>query len=228
LRPEKCTGRSRSRRLALLGALLLLGTVLGARSVPLRSLAAAAPQPTPNPFADRLAEPALPDSPTQVDLGRSLYYFHCMPCHGDLGQGLTDEWREVWVEDHQNCWARGCHTGKSELAAFYIPRQIPALSGTPDTLASFASPEQLFLFVRNTQPPQRPAALTDDEYWSLTAFLLAENSRPLDGSEAVIEDPVPAQASAPSTGIILASTLLLCLAIVLMPRAGRRRQRAAH
>ena len=52
------------------------------------------------PVDDRLAEPVLPESPTQVDIGRNLYYFHCMPCHGaeargdtGIGPNLTDsEW----------------------------------------------------------------------------------------------------------------------------------------
>ncbi|MGD8473994.1 MAG: hypothetical protein PVH95_07305 [Anaerolineae bacterium] len=128
---------------------------------------------------DRLAEPVLPESPTQVDIGRNLYYFHCMPCHGDRGQGLTDEWREVWVEDHQNCWGRGCHTGRSQLAAFYIPHTIPAVIGPPQALRIFQTPEDLFAFLRATQPPQRPGALADEEYWALTSFLLHENGRPL-------------------------------------------------
>ncbi len=131
------------------------------------------------PEADRLAEPVLPESPTQVDIGRNLYYFHCMPCHGDRGQGLTDEWREVWVEDHQNCWGRGCHTGRTELEAFYIPHTIPAVIDKPQALAAFETAEDLFAFLRATQPPQRAGALSDSEYWALTDFLLHENGRPL-------------------------------------------------
>ena len=141
--------------------------------------------PTPQmPVEDRLAEPVLPESPTQVDIGRNLYYFHCMPCHGDRGQGLTDEFREIWVEDHQNCWGRGCHTGRSELAAFYIPRSIPAVIGTPQALGLFQTADDLFTFLRATQPPQRPGALADSEYWALTSFLLHENGRPLPEPES--------------------------------------------
>ncbi len=134
-------------------------------------------QTTPMPETDRLAEPTLPESPTQVDIGRNLYYFYCMPCHGDRGQGLTDEWRQVWVEDHQNCWARGCHTGRSEMSAFPIPRSVPAVSGSPQALKSFQTAEELFVFLLRTQPPQRPGELTESEYWALTAFLLHENGR---------------------------------------------------
>lgn len=148
----------------------------------------ASPPDTPSPAAsqaaqmpegDRLAIPVLPESPTQVDIGRNLYYYHCMPCHGDRGQGLTDEWREAWVKDHQNCWGRGCHAARSEMEAFYIPRTIPAVIGSPPVLGAFQQAEDLFAFLRATQPPQRPGALTDAEYWALTDFLLHENGRPL-------------------------------------------------
>jgi cytochrome c len=66
-------------------------------------------QTEPSPTVDRLAIPVLPDHPTQVEIGKNVYYYHCMPCHGDKGQRLTSEWRSQWVDDHQNCWGRGCH-----------------------------------------------------------------------------------------------------------------------
>jgi hypothetical protein len=170
--------------------------------------------PTPQmPMEDRLAEPVLPESPTKVDIGRNLYYFHCMPCHGDRGQGLTDEWREVWVEDHQNCWARGCHTGRSELAAFPIPHAIPAVIGSPQALAAFQTAEDLFAFLRETQPPQRPGALADPEYWALTSFLLHENGRPL--SEDV-------SGTAPSTVGLAFATMAPLLAMLSVAWLARR------
>ncbi len=187
------------------------GHVLKAQGDDTSEIAAA---PTPQmPMEDRLAEPVLPESPTQVDIGRNLYYFHCMPCHGDRGQGLTDEWREVWVEDHQNCWARGCHSGRSELAAFYIPRTIPAVIGSPQALGIFGTPEDLFAYLRATQPPQRPGALADEEYWALTSFLLHENGRPLpnEGSEQTVS----------GTGMVLA-TLAPLLALLSVTWVARR------
>ena len=169
--------------------------------------------PTPQmPVEDRLAEPVLPESPTQVDIGRNLYYFHCMPCHGDRGQGLTDEFREIWVEDHQNCWGRGCHTGRSEMEAFYIPRSIPAVIGTSQALGHFQTAGDLFAFLRATQPPQRPGALDDAEYWALTSFLLHENGRPLPGSEGR-----PAVSSAGLAFAVLAPLLAL-LAVAWLTR----------
>ena len=170
--------------------------------------------PTPQmPGEDRLAEPVLPESPTQVDTGRYLYYFHCMPCHGDRGQGLTDEFREIWVEDHQNCWGRGCHNGRSELSAFYIPRSIPAVIDTAQSLGHFGTADDLFAFLRATQPPQRPGALADSEYWALTSFLLHENGRPLPETES--------HAEMSSVGLVVATLapFLVLLGVALL--AGR-------
>lgn len=181
------------------------------------------PQTTPTPAAqmpmqDRLAEPVLPESPSQVDIGRNLYYYHCMPCHGDRGQGLTDEWREVWVEDHQNCWARGCHTGRAELEAFPIPRTIPAVIGSPQALGAFQTAEDLFVFLRATQPPQRAGALADAEYWALTSFLLHENGRPLPEAGSGV---TASGASVSSAGLAFA-TLAPLLAMLSVAWLGRR------
>jgi hypothetical protein len=177
---ERCRTQSIASHLclALVSVLLWSSLVSAASAEPaLDSSETLVPAPTPAPSEDRLAEPVMPESPTQVDTGRSLYWLHCMPCHGDRGQGLTDEWREVWVEDHQNCWKRGCHTGASDLAAFYIPREVPAVSGSPQALRSFETAEALVTFLRETQPPQRPGVLSEGEYRALATFLLHENGR---------------------------------------------------
>src|SRR4030065_637897 len=84
------------------------------------------------------ALPILPESPTAAQAGQVLYYYHCMPCHGDRGQGLTDEWRQVWVEDHQNCWGRGCHAGRLGDEGFPLPRVIPGVIGGAQGLNEFS------------------------------------------------------------------------------------------
>jgi hypothetical protein len=134
-----------------------------------------------------------------------------MPCHGDKGQGLTDEWREVWVEDHQNCWGRNCHTGNSEMAAFYIPKQVPAVAGAPGTLSGFATARSLYTYLQATQPPQRAGALAPEEYWSLTAFLLHENRRL--PTRAHLSD-WSARGSAPQKG--LAANAMLGMVLILV------------
>lgn len=210
---QRCRCASRS-----FGSLILLPLVLWLPAELMASsrLHAAPPLPPDSTAgamagSDRLAEPALPETPTQTELGHNLYYFHCMPCHGDQGQGLTDEWRAVWVEDHRNCWARGCHTGKSELTAFFIPRAIPPVIGGPESLSSFQSPEELFAYLRGTQPPQRPGALSEAEYWALAAYLLDENGR-----------LAPGQRLSPSIrgDLIAVASLGLVVALLIVPRLG--------
>lgn len=141
-----------------------------------------ATDPGSQPIPDRLAIPVLPENPTQVDLGNDVYYYNCMPCHGDKGQGLTDEFRQIWDEDHQNCWGRGCHGGRVDDPGFPLPKQIPAVSHLPGALMQFPTPEDLYTFLQTSHPPQRPGALEESEYWEVTAFLLEENGRlALDG-----------------------------------------------
>ncbi len=132
--------------------------------------------PPPTPTLDRLAEPPLPSNPTQQELGRYLYWLNCMACHGDKGQGLTAEFRSLYVED-ANCWARGCHGGRLGDQGFPLPPTIPAIISSSGKLPPFDYPEQLFEFLRRTHPPQHPGLLTNDQYWALTAYLWAENGR---------------------------------------------------
>lgn len=136
-----------------------------------------APSTSPTPTFDPQPTPVLPENPTEIDLGRYSYFFNCMPCHGDIGQGLTDDFRQTWVEDHQNCWARGCHGGRPQDEGFPIPTVIPAVILDSDALPRYHTFEDLYNYLRITHPPQRPGKLTDDDYRALTAFLWEENRK---------------------------------------------------
>ncbi len=206
-RGDRSAGRVGRLGFALLSLLLVVIGQVSAAPDP------SPPDPTPQPGLDRLAVPPLPESPTTVDIGRRLYYFHCMPCHGDRGQGLTDEWRQVWVEDHRNCWARGCHAGKSETDAFYLPHYVPPVIGSPFVLHAFPTAEDLFAFLEEKHPPQRPGALSETEYWALTAFLLHENGRPLPDR---LPGSRPDKGSVEGGDLVLAT--LLPLAALLLAR----------
>jgi hypothetical protein len=140
---------------------------------------ASPPEPTPdgmeNPEStDRLAEPLLGENPTQYEQGRYDYWMHCMPCHGDYGQGLTQEFIELWPPDHQGCWDRGCHGGRIEDEGFPIPEFIPAVI-TSGGMANYSSPEDLFAYLQATHPPQNPGGLDEETYWAITNFVLAES-----------------------------------------------------
>ena len=146
-----------------------------------------APQRTPMPTPDRLAEPTLPASPSQADYGAQLYWLNCMPCHGDVGQGLTDEFRETYPPEDNNCWARGCHGRNPYENGFTLPTTVPRLIGL-GALTKFATVANLNGFIRAAMPFEDPGVLTEDEYWKITAFLLRENgitySEPLDAFNA--------------------------------------------
>jgi len=153
-------------------------------------------EPTPTPTYDPLVTPVLPENPSSAEMGEFLYYFHCMPCHGDLGQGLTDEFRGIWVEDHQNCWAKGCHTGRPNDEGFPIPTYVPQIISEQDALLRFASFESLKTYLFETHPPQYPGKLTDEEYQDLTAYMWVSNNKPT-SNPLVERTPTPAPTSTP-------------------------------
>lgn len=177
-------------------------------------------QQPPEPTVDPLAIPTLPANPTQIELGQHIYYYNCMPCHGDHGQGLTDEWRQVWEEDHQNCWARGCHGGRSRDEGFPIPTTIPAVMLDSDALQGFNQPDTLYTYLRLTHPPQEPGRLADDDYQALVAYLWSANYK--DNPQPA---PTPAAASTPPAALgagILAVLLLLVMLTLYLARHSSR------
>jgi hypothetical protein len=131
------------------------------------------PPPGITPTIDIFAEPPMPDDPNQLELGRHVYWHHCMPCHGDAGQGLTDEFRLQWEPDHQNCWDPGCHSGRYRYDSFPIPTYVPPLVDVG--LTTRYDSATLLAFLESTHPPQDPGLLTEEEYHALVVFLHALN-----------------------------------------------------
>jgi mono/diheme cytochrome c family protein len=129
-------------------------------------------QTTPTP--DRLAEPTLPVSPSQADIGAQAYWLSCLPCHGDIGQGLTDEFRLTYPEEERNCWTSGCHGQKPYEDGFTFPKYIPPIIGS-GTLQKFSNAAILRSYIFATMPFWKPGSLTEEETWQITAFLLREN-----------------------------------------------------
>jgi hypothetical protein len=159
--------------LLLLALLFLVCIVLILPTLP--SVQASSP---PTPTYDPLATPVLPENPSAQDIGKHVYYYHCMPCHGDQGQGLTDAFRAIWEEDHQNCWGRGCHGGRERDEGFPIPTVIPAVILEGDALQRFASQDELVAYLELTHPPQEPGRLAVTDYESVVAFLWTANHKP--------------------------------------------------
>lgn len=170
------------------------------------------------PTCDPLAEPPLPENPTEFELGRNLYWHWCMPCHGDRGQGLTDEFRAIWEPDHQNCWERGCHGGQGLEEGFPIPTIVPGIVNET-RLAHFAVVQELSSYLENTHPPQSPGILESREYQVIALFVFTMNGRSLieipvtrtpasDLTPTPVSHSEPTSRSFPVSAVIMAAVLL--------------------
>lgn len=126
--------------------------------------------PQPTPTIDRLAAPPTVENPTQADEGAQLFWLHCQPCHGDQGQGLTEEWRAQYPPEDQNCWESGCHGRRPYENGFTLPTSVPAVTGE-DSLERFETMEQVYSFIVAAMPYQNPGHLSEEEYLAITAFL---------------------------------------------------------
>ena len=157
--------------------------------------------------SDRLAPSPMSDPPTQVEQGHYAYYLSCLVCHGDRGQGLTEEWRSALDPADRNCWQSKCHAANHPPEGFEPPRQAPPLIG-PGRLAHYQTAAGLYEFIRTRMPWQAPGILTDEAYWQLTAFLVDANGIPLDGTPLGPENaanvrllPPPLQGKAAAQGL---------------------------
>lgn len=133
----------------------------------------ATPAATLDPF-ERLAKPTVPAIPSQADRGAQDYWLHCLPCHGERGQGLTLEFRETYPPDEVNCWQSGCHGPSPYENGFTLPREVPALIGQ-NTLQKFPSAAALQSYIQVAMPFWKPGSLQEEDNWRITAFLLREN-----------------------------------------------------
>lgn len=157
--------------------------------------------PTLSPF-ERLAKPPLPASPTQADLGAQVYWLSCLPCHGDRGQGLTDEFRQTYPPEEQYCWERGCHGERPYENGFRLPMNVPAVIGPNANLTKFSTAAYLNSYLLVAMPYWDPGSLTEEEAWKITAFLLRENGIPFEGelnaANATLVSLLPAPIPTPS------------------------------
>jgi len=126
------------------------------------------------PAQRRLIRPTLPPSASQADAGAQVYTLVCSACHGDRGQGLTDDWRATWNPSDQNCWQSKCHGLNHPPDGFELPHYIPPVVG-PSVTSRFRTALDLFEFIHQSMPWQEPASLQEDEYWDVTAFVAKLN-----------------------------------------------------
>lgn len=178
------TGLLKSSGVFLFPCLLL---ILWANNATLQASAANPPDPTvevtpvptvagatPVPTVDRLAAPPTVENPTQADEGAQLYWLNCQPCHGDRGQGLTDEWRAQYPPEDQNCWESGCHGERPYERGFTLPTRVPPVVG-PGSLERFQTAGQVVAYIQSAMPYQAPGSLSQEEYLAITAFLAREH-----------------------------------------------------
>jgi len=132
------------------------------------------PQPTPTFDVKRLDKPVVvSEVPNQLEAGSLKYWGVCMACHGDRGQGLTEEWKDAFGKEDRNCWQSGCHGYDHPPQGFLIPKDkiIPAVAGQ-GSLARFQNAQELHDFILASMPWWDPGQLTDTEAWEVTAYIL--------------------------------------------------------
>ena len=132
------------------------------------------PEPVMPPFPVRLMPPPTVYPPAQADDGAQVYYLVCMACHGDKGQGLTEEWRNVLNPSDRNCWQSKCHASNHPLEGFKMPEYVPPVVG-PGLISAFGDAFTLHDYLKARMPWQAPGSLSEEEYWQLTAFLIRQN-----------------------------------------------------
>ena len=131
----------------------------------------------PSPTFDlvRLDKPVVGDQPSQLEEGILVYWGTCMACHGDGGQGLTEEWRDSFGED-RNCWTSKCHASDHPPYGFEIPHVVPPLAGEGN-LSRFVNARQLYEYNLENMPWWDPGSLTREKALAITAHLLRLNDR---------------------------------------------------
>ena len=122
---------------------------------------------------------ALAYTDEQAKQGAQVFASYCSTCHGDRGQGLTDEFRATWPPEDQNCWKSKCHAVNHPPGGFVLPQHVPAITG-PDTLANYKTAQSLHDFIIKNMPYQQPGMLNEEQYWQVTAFLIRQRGTPSD------------------------------------------------
>lgn len=151
-----------------------LGTSSAQASSQIQTTPTPPPAPTPTFDVQRLAKPVVDSAyAEQLHNGSIIYWGVCMACHGDHGQGLTEEWRDAYGPVDRNCWQKGCHGNDHPENGFLIPKDmlIPAVAG-PGRLTRFKNAQELHDFIGASMPWWDPGQLTDEESWEVSAYVM--------------------------------------------------------
>ncbi len=179
--------------------------------------------------ANRFENPVvLARNSSQVDKGAITYWLLCNPCHGDVGQGLTAEYRATWPPGDQNCWQSKCHAANHPPDGFQFPQTVPALMG-PTALTRYATAAEVQQVIATRMPWYDPRLLNAQDSWSVTAYLLRTNGvlptgLVLDeGNAQIVRVHVPPPATAEERPITLGVISCLLVAVIaIVYRSARR------
>jgi hypothetical protein len=89
---------------------------------------------------------------------------------------LTDEFRNLYPPEDQNCWKSGCHGSRPYENGFTLPSAVPPLIG-PGALQRFETAGNLFGYIDAAMPFQAPGSLEGEHYWQITAYLARANGK---------------------------------------------------
>jgi mono/diheme cytochrome c family protein len=185
-------GQSRLGPAAMLVTLVLGsgGLVLG---VPTASRAAHPPTSHSRSLAARgglFLEATETQGSDTMEVGGEVFCQRCRTCHGDRGQGLTPEFRQIFPPELQDCWATGCHSQTGFEGGFALPREVPPVIGE-SSRARFTSASALDDYIRAQMPYQAPGKLGSDERNRVVTFLAWENHLPPEGPDQETTTPSP-------------------------------------
>jgi hypothetical protein len=178
---------------------------------------------------NRLDKPVpMSNPPSQIDKGAVQYWLVCIPCHGDKGQGLTDEWRQVFGPEEQNCWQSKCHAANHPPDGFALPHAVPAVLG-PGSLQRYQNGAELYRVIQTSMPWYNPAFLSAEDKWNVTAYLLWKQGVlprdvTIDASNiATFRLGTVAPANDEARPLTLVLVGLLGVVVISLARQGRRR-----
>lgn len=133
------------------------------------------------------------NSNEQLQEGARVYNLVCADCHGDTGLGF-EEALLGFHPDHHNC--SQCHrkynspheddVQVSERNCFNIGEPPPLR--TDGAVKKFQNAAAYFYYIKATMPRYDPNGLTEQEYWNITAFLMAINNNLPEGTELNIKN----------------------------------------
>jgi len=172
-----------SRSSFLVAAFIFVSLIGASLPVPLRaeaspqlqSTSTPTPQPTPTFDLQRLEKPVVaPDNSEQLKKGSEIYWGICMACHGDVGQGLTEEWRDAFGTEDRNCWQSECHGPDHPPQGFLIPKDklAPGVAGS-SKLTRFKNAQELHDYILANMPWWDPGQLTTEQTWQVTSYILS-------------------------------------------------------